>query len=94
YLHDLFTTETVLPNAFRSRPSANSSDLEKLAVAAFNAGEGRVAIAQQRAEEAGKDPGTYQGVRQYLPRSTQDYVDQVMTFKTRYSELFGASSEG
>ena len=78
YLHDIFSEETELPNKMRTLPAANSSSLEKLAVAAFNAGEGRVASAQTRAKAAGKNPGMYEDIRPYLPDTTQQYVDKVM----------------
>ena len=78
YLHDIFSEETELPNKMHTTPAANSSSLEKLAVAAFNAGEGRVASAQTRAKAAGGNPGSYDDIRSYLPDITQQYVDKVM----------------
>lgn len=81
YLHDIFSSPTKLPNDRATQAAANSTSLEKLAVAAFNAGEGRVASAQARAERAGKDPTTYEHVSQYLPQSTQQYVERVMSSK-------------
>lgn len=81
YLHDLFNSPTELPRFGMTRPAANSSSLEKLAVAAFNAGEGRVASAQARAEKAGKDASVYEDVEKYLPETTQEYVRKVLEFK-------------
>ena len=81
YLHDLFSHESQLPNNLSTVAAANSSSLEKLAVAAFNAGEGRVAAAQHSARQAGKDPSDYQQVAAYLPGSTQEYVDRVFTYR-------------
>ncbi|MCB0355331.1 MAG: lytic transglycosylase domain-containing protein, partial [Bdellovibrionales bacterium] len=81
YLHDLFNEETELPNNMITYPAANSSSLEKLAVAAFNAGEGRVASAQDRAARAGLDPREFENIEGYLPKTTQEYVQRVMAFK-------------
>lgn len=81
YLHDLFSKESDLPNNLKTVGAANSSSLEKLAVAAFNAGEGRVASAQKRAEQAGKDPSEYDQVEPYLPENTREYVRKVIREK-------------
>jgi hypothetical protein len=81
YLHDIFSKETKLPNDHSTRPAADTSSLEKLAVAAFNAGEGRVASAQTRAQREGKDPTRYDHVEPYLPASTRDYVTRVIDRK-------------
>jgi hypothetical protein len=84
YLHDLFSKPTALPNSLRTVAAANSSSLEKLAVAAFNAGEGRVASAQRRADKAGLDPSVYENVEGYLPENTQEYVRKVMRGKGEF----------
>jgi soluble lytic murein transglycosylase-like protein len=89
-LHDIFSQTTKLPNDLESVSAANSSSLEKLAVAAFNAGEGRVAAAQARAKEAGLNPGLYEEVERYLPKTTQEYVSRVMQYKGQ----FGTDSVG
>lgn len=88
YLHDIFSSETELPNRMKTTPAANSSSLEKLAVAAFNAGEGRVASAQARASKAGKNPGEYDDVRPYLPDLTQKYVEKVMASRAGFEGHF------
>jgi soluble lytic murein transglycosylase-like protein len=80
-LHDIFSTNTELPRGLSSIKAANSSSLEKLAVAAFNAGEGRVSSAQQRALARGADPSIYEQVQGYLPKSTQEYVERVMRYR-------------
>lgn len=84
YLHDLFTKETTLSNGMKVHPTANSTDLEKLAVAAFNAGEGRVAASQSAAIKAGEDPSVFSNVLRYLPESTQEYVSKVMQEKKQF----------
>jgi hypothetical protein len=85
YLHDLFTKPTDLPNGMQTYPTANSSSLEKLAVAAFNAGEGRVAASQSAALRAGKDPSVYEEISMYLPESTQKYVERVLASKGEFA---------
>jgi soluble lytic murein transglycosylase-like protein len=81
YLQDIFQTPTDLPNDHRTRAAADKDSLEKLAVAAFNAGEGRVASAQHRAERAGKNPSHYDDVAPFLPDSTRTYVSRVVSGK-------------
>ena len=81
YLHDIFSSSTELPNNLKTRKAADGESLEKLAVAAFNAGEGRVASAQGRSERAGKDPSYYDQVAPFLPRSTREYVARVVSGK-------------
>lgn len=84
YLHDIFRTPTQLPNDHITRSAANDKSLEQLAVAAFNAGEGRVASAQHRTEQSGKDPAHYENVAPFLPRSTREYVARVVGGKKSY----------
>jgi soluble lytic murein transglycosylase-like protein len=81
YLHDIFKSPTSLPNNRSTKPAADDTSLEKLAVAAFNAGEGRVASAQHRAQRAGKDPAHYDNVEPFLPASTREYVSRVVSSK-------------
>lgn len=87
YLHDIFARTTELSNQSVTAPAANSSSLEKLALAAFNAGEGRVASAQQRARERGLDPAHYEQVAPYLPESTRKYVERVQSSKASLLSL-------
>ena len=85
-LHDIFSYGATLPNNYRAVPAANSSSLEKLAVAAFNAGEGRVAWAQSRAQRAGFNPAYYEQIKAYLPESTKEYVERVMDRKAGFEK--------
>lgn len=93
-LHELFSQPSELANKLTTVPAANSSSLEKLAVAAFNAGEGRVAYAQLRAGKAGADPTEYANVRPYLPDTTQDYVDKVMQIKAGFEGEIESPGDG
>lgn len=81
YLHDLFGKEVPLGRGLSTTPIADADERRLFAVAAYNAGEGRVAQAQARAERAGLDPTEFDHVRPYLPRITQGYVSRV----TRYA---------
>lgn len=81
YLHDIFKTPTQLSGSRMTKSAADEQSLEQLAVAAFNAGEGRVASAQLRTEQAGKDPAHYDNVAPFLPRSTREYVARVVRGK-------------
>jgi hypothetical protein len=81
YLHDIFRTPTQLSKSRATKSAADENSLEQLAVAAFNAGEGRVAAAQHRTEQAGKDPAQYDHVAPFLPRSTREYVARVVRGK-------------
>jgi hypothetical protein len=81
YLHDIFSQPTALPNNLRTIAAADTDSLERFAVAAFNAGEGRVASAQARSESIGKDPALYDQVAPLLPRSTREYVRRVVDGK-------------
>lgn len=86
YLQNIFSNGTLLNNKYQTVPAANSTSLEKLAVAAFNAGEGRVASAQARAMRDGKDPAEYLNVESYLPETTQKYVKNVSLKKSYFKE--------
>jgi hypothetical protein len=85
YLHDLFTESNPVTKTRYTKPAGDVTSLEKLAVAAFNAGEGRVAGAQARAQANGRDPGNYDQVAPYLPEITQNYVEKVTNARARYS---------
>ncbi len=80
-LHDLFSQNSTLTGELSTYQAKSSADLEKLAVAAFNTGQGNVARAQARAAAEGKDPSLYESVESYLPSQTRDYVTRVMEYR-------------
>lgn len=88
HLHEIFAQQSELPNNTRTEAAANSSSLEKLAVAAFNAGEGRVAAAQERAKANGFNPTEYSQVAAYLPETTREYVERVMKLREGFVGTF------
>ena len=81
YLHDIFSDETDLGSNLHTVPVRSAGQLEKLAVAAFNAGEGNVAQAQARAKREGKDPTDYDAIKPFLPASTREYVTRVTNLR-------------
>jgi soluble lytic murein transglycosylase-like protein len=86
-LMEIFSTPTSLGGQTVTHAAKNAGDLEKLAVAAFNAGQGRVANAQARVVDDGGDPSNFDLVRDYLPETTRKYVDKVIANKGRYEDL-------
>ncbi len=84
-LHDIFSKETVLHSKLRTYPASSAADLEKLAIAAFNAGEGNVATAQAKAVKLGKDPSKFESVEPHLPSSTRAYVTRVSNLRVAFS---------
>lgn len=85
YLKELFLAPSKLKNGSATVPAEDKESLERFMVAAFNAGEGRVAQAQREAFLAGKDPSTFTDVLAYLPSSTQRYVEKVFSAKKSFS---------
>jgi hypothetical protein len=80
-LHDLFSDQNVLHSDVKTFAAKTSQDLEKLAVAAFNTGEGNVAEAQQKALALGKDPASFDEIEPFLPDITKKYVAKVSKYK-------------
>ena len=80
WLHDLFGRDATLGGKLRTVPVADTSERTRFAVAAYNAGEGRVARAQERAAALRRDPTRYENIRAFLPGITQRYVDRVMRY--------------
>jgi soluble lytic murein transglycosylase-like protein len=80
YLHDLFARGGTLTPKLGAVAVPDADDRRQFAVAAFNAGEGRVAQAQKRAAAAGLDPTSFDDIRRFLPQSTRAYVDRVASY--------------
>lgn len=77
YLHDLFSDRRRLGRGLETTPVEDPGERRLFAVAAYNAGEGRVAQAQARAERAGLEPTRYAHVKAFLPAITRAYVERV-----------------
>lgn len=84
-LHDIFSAETHLGGNMKTIPARSAEQLEKLAVAAFNTGEGNVARAQARARSLGKDPSDFAAIEPYLPASTRRYVQKVSQLRQAFA---------
>jgi soluble lytic murein transglycosylase-like protein len=82
-LIDIFASETKLTNKISTFRASDEHSREKLAIAAFNAGEGRVAWAQKQAHRQGEDPGHFASVKKFLPDTTRNYVDKVVASRQR-----------
>jgi membrane-bound lytic murein transglycosylase MltF len=80
YLQDLFSRGGRLGGALKTVAVGDPSERQLFTVAAYNAGEGRVAQAQAKARAAGGDPTRFAEVRRYLPSTTRAYVQRVSTF--------------
>lgn len=80
YLHDLFGRNARLGHGLATVAVPNAGERRLFAVAAYNAGEGRVARAQARAADAGGDPTSFADVRRFLPKLTQGYVERVTAY--------------
>jgi len=76
-LHDLFGRKAQLARGLATVPVPDAGERRLFAVAAFNAGEGRVAQAQARARATGGDPTHFADVRPFLPSITRAYVGRV-----------------
>lgn len=87
YLHDIFANPVALTPKRSTFGSDGNQSLEQFAVASFNAGEGRVASAQERAHKAGVDPKSFADVVGFLPQTTQAYVARVMAEKADLEEV-------
>jgi soluble lytic murein transglycosylase-like protein len=80
YLHDLFGRDAKLARGLHTVAVEDAGQRRLFAVAAFNAGEGRVARAQAKAAAAGGDPTRFADVAPYLPQITQRYVPRVLAY--------------
>jgi membrane-bound lytic murein transglycosylase MltF len=84
---ETFSEETALRNGLSTTAGANAQEVQRLAVAAYNAGPSRVARAQELARVHGRNPAQYNNIEMYLPRETQQYVRKV----ERFAAEFGGS---
>ena len=85
-LHQTFSDTNKLGNNAITSAAIDGDSLEKFAVAAFNAGKGRVASAQEKAYKAGLDPRVFENVYEYLPNITKNYVKRVMEAREEFSK--------
>ncbi|MCB0324924.1 MAG: transglycosylase SLT domain-containing protein [Bdellovibrionales bacterium] len=91
-LMDMFSQPTQLSLRTTTVAAKSAEDLEKLAVAAFNAGQGSVARAQARAQANGRDPSEYAAVEPHLPASTREYVRRVSEHRQRFANAAASTA--
>lgn len=83
---ETFAEATTLRNNLATTAGANAQEVQRLAVAAYNAGPGRVAKAQTLAKSHGRNPSHYHDIEPYLPRETQQYVKKVERFAAEFGK--------
>ncbi len=90
-----FSKKTTLSETLSTSPIEAPVERKKFAIAAFNAGEGRIAKAQKLAKEDGKDPAIWNDVKEYLEtagatsdksKEIQEYVDKVLEYDAEFSK--------
>jgi hypothetical protein len=81
YLDGVFASDTTLARGVATVGVADTAERTRFTVAAYNAGEGRVAAAQARAAQLGLDPTRFAQVRPFLPSVTQAYVARVARYQ-------------
>jgi soluble lytic murein transglycosylase-like protein len=81
---ETFAENTALLSGLSTTAGASTQEVQRLAVAAYNAGPGRVARAQELARAYGHNPAHYHNIEPYLPRETQQYVRKVERFATEF----------
>jgi soluble lytic murein transglycosylase-like protein len=86
-LNEIFTNGAQIRNGLKVF-SSDANSVEKFSLAAFNAGQGRVAYAQNLAQQNGQDPSKYSSVENFLPLSTRQYVSSIVSKKPEFQKLF------
>jgi membrane-bound lytic murein transglycosylase MltF len=90
-----FSKSTVLSKDISTIPVEDAVERKNFAIAAFNAGEGRIAQAQKLAKEDGKNPAKWDDVKKYLKpagatdskvKETQEYVDRVLENEAEFAK--------
>lgn len=79
-----FSDDTKLHKGLSTTAGANEQEARLLAIAAYNAGPGRVARAQELARAQGRDPSHYRNIERHLPQETRQYVKKVERFAAEF----------
>lgn len=98
YLKDLdniFTRETNLTRQIKSYAVNDCNERKKFVIAAYNAGEGRISMAQAIALLAGKNPSVWEEVKNFLNQAGAteakkmeilDYLEKVLKYELEFQE--------
>ena len=93
HLQDIFSRPTKLTNGLETIPATTTLSNKKIALAAFNAGEGRLASAQARALREQLNPGDYDDVKLFIPASTRRYVESVLKQEQEFQLAINSRAE-
>lgn len=94
-LDDSFGKSTRLSKGLKTTAIQEPRERKKFAIASYNAGEGRIAKAQQKAKASGKDPCKWDDEKQYLKaagatvektKEIQDYVEKVLKYEEEFAK--------
>lgn len=98
----MFSKKTTLSNEQTTHPVRNNSERKNFVLAAYNAGEGRIAAAQQLADRAGKNPEVWANVASFLElagassskaKEIREYVELVPVYETEFAEKSQANKK-
>ena len=93
-LNSMFRKTTGLPGGKSTIAVKDASERKKVVLGGFNAGEGRVAGAQQLAEQAGKNPRLWGDVQEFIAEArttqnkeqeTKEYVPEVLSDEAEFA---------
>lgn len=98
----IFKEKKNLGSGIKSIPIYDSNERLKFIIAAFNAGEGRIAKAQAIAKKNGKDPANWKDVKTCLKKAgasskkveeITNYVDKVLEYSSEFSKKSNADQK-
>ncbi len=101
-LDHFFSKKTTLTKKLRTIAVSNPSERSKFAIAAYNAGEGRIAKAQQKAKDAKANPRKWKEVQKHLGAAgassakveeIQTYVQTVKAYEKEFSKKSKANKK-
>lgn len=101
-LHRMFGKQTKLVEGRVTAPIADIMERKKFVLAAYNMGQGAIAYAQQLAQEAGKDPTSWDDVKNFLeaagvdPSQARDgrkYVTDVLKNEKEFAKKSSADKK-
>ena len=96
-LNNIFGKARILSSTLSSIPVSDLNQRKLFVIAAYNAGEGRIAKAQAAAKKDGKNPQKWNDVKQYLAEAgaTEQKVKEITEYVekvTEYEEEFSKKS--